>query len=147
MWPHDTAVAIRGLAAEGFLDEAALATRQLVRVAEGVDYRLPELYGGDASSDVPFPTAYPAAYRPQAWAAAAPLAALVAATGIEVDVPNGRVSHPERVSTALGPFTLRGLKVGGTSMAVHVDANGAVRIDLAEGSGLTVTAITTPPVC
>lgn len=142
VWPHDTAIAVRGLAAEGFLEEAARATRQLVHAAEGFDYRLPELYGGDASADVPFPTAYPAACRPQAWAAAAPLAALVAATGIEVDAPNGKVSHPERVSTTLGPFTLRGLRVGSTSMGVHVDAEGAVRIDLAEGSGLTVTVRT-----
>ena len=68
--------------------------------AEGVDYRLPELYGGDAAADVPLPSAYPAACRPQAWSAAAPLAALVAVTGLVVDASAGVVTHPARTSNA-----------------------------------------------
>ncbi len=63
VWPHDTAIAVRGLAAEGRLEEAARLTHGLVAAAEGVDYRLPELYGGDAASDVDQPSAYPAACR------------------------------------------------------------------------------------
>ena len=95
VWPHDTAIAVRGLAADGHLDEAARLARGLFVAAEGVDYRLPELYGGDAAADVPLPSAYPAACRPQAWSAAAPLAALVAVTGLVVDAA-GRRGHPPR---------------------------------------------------
>ncbi len=95
VWPHDTAIAVRGLAADGHLDEAAALWPGAVRAAEGVDYRLPELYGGDSAADVPLPSAYPAACRPQAWSAAAPLAALVAVSG-----PGGgrrrRRGHPPR---------------------------------------------------
>ena len=95
VWPHDTAVAVRGMALEGHLEEAAELTAGLVAAAESVGYRLPELYGGDAACDVPAPVAYPAACRPQAWAAAAPLACLAAVA----QDPGPR----------LGPFTLHGL--------------------------------------
>ena len=139
VWPHDTAVAIRGLAADGHLDEAASLARGLFVAAEGVDYRLPELYAGDAAADVPFPAAYPASCRPQAWSAAAPLAALVAITGLRVDVPAGTVTHPTRTSTLLGAFALRGLRVGAECLDVHVAADGEVRVELEPGSALTVS--------
>ena len=83
-------------------------------------YRLPELYGGDQAGDVTFPVDYPASCRPQAWAAAAPLACLVAVTGLDVDVPAGDVTHPVSTSTVLGPFTLRGVRAGGKALTVRV---------------------------
>jgi glycogen debranching enzyme len=128
VWPHDTAVAVRGLALEGRVAEAAELAAGVVAASEGVAYRLPELYGGDAAADVPFPCDYPAACRPQAWAAAAPLACLVAATGLEVDVPDGHVGHPVTGGTALGPFTLTGVRAGGQSLTVSVAAHGAVAV-------------------
>ncbi len=130
VWPHDTAVAVRGLAREGRVEEAALLTAGLVAASEGVAYRLPELYGGDQAGDVRFPVDYPASCRPQAWAAAAPLACLVAATGLDVDVPAGRVAAPGPASTGLGPFTLRGLRAGGTAVTVSVGADGAVGVEV-----------------
>ena len=135
VWPHDTAIAVRGLAADGHRDEAARLARGLFVAAEGFDYRLPELYGGDAAADVPLPSAYPAACRPQAWSAAAPLAALVAVTGVVVDAAAGVVAHPVRTSTALGAFSLRGLKVGEERLDVHVDADGAVRSSSSPAAG------------
>ncbi|MCW2844308.1 MAG: Amylo-alpha6-glucosidase, partial [Nocardioides sp.] len=138
VWPHDTAIAVLGLAAVDRLEEAASLTAGVVRAAEGFGYRLPELYGGDAALDVPFPTAYPAACRPQAWSAAAPLAALVALTGIRVDVPAGTVTHPARTTTSLGAFTVTGLRVGEHEMAVHVAQDGTVRVDVDDAAGLTV---------
>jgi hypothetical protein len=127
VWPHDTAVAVRGLALEGRLEEAALLTAGLLRAAEGVAYRLPELYGGDSSSDATFPVDYPAACRPQAWAAAAPLACLAAVTGLHVDAPAGRIDHPGTASTRLGAFTLHGVRVGERAVSVTVGADGTVR--------------------
>ena len=126
VWPHDTAVAVRGLAREGRLEEAALLTAGLLRAAEGVAYRLPELYGGDQSSDVAFPVDYPASCRPQAWAAAAPLACLAAVTGLDVDAPADRVDHPATTSTRLGAFTLHGVRVGERELSVTVAADGRV---------------------
>lgn len=138
VWPHDTAVAVLGLTSEGRFDEAAALTVGVVTAAEGFGYRLPELYGGDVARDVPFPAAYPAACRPQAWSAAAPLAALVAVTGIRVDAPGRTLSHPERTSTVLGAYSVHGLRVGASELSVHVAVDGTVRVDLTPGSTLTV---------
>ncbi|HEY0247238.1 MAG TPA: glycogen debranching N-terminal domain-containing protein [Gryllotalpicola sp.] len=71
VWAHDTAVAVRGLAQEGFAAEATRLAAGLVTAAEHFDYRMPELHSGDAHSAVAAPAAYPAACRPQAWSAAA----------------------------------------------------------------------------
>jgi glycogen debranching enzyme len=127
VWPHDTAVAVRGLAREGRVGQAAELAAGLVAASEAVAYRLPELYGGDAA-EVPSPSAYPAACRPQAWAAAAPLACLVAATGLVADAPAGRLTHPARTGTALGAFTLHGLRFAGVPTTVSVAADGAVEV-------------------
>ncbi len=127
VWPHDTAIAVRGLALEGRTEEAAQLASGLVAAAEGVAYRLPELYGGDAASDVPFPADYPASCRPQAWAAAAPLACLVAVTGLDVDAPAGTLTHPVAVSTRLGAFTLHGVRAGDEALTVSVDGAGRSR--------------------
>ena len=94
VWPHDTAIAVRGLAAEGRRDQAGRLARGLFRAAEGFGHRLPELYGGDSAADVALPSAYPAACRPQGWSAAAPLAALVAVSGVRLDLAAGVVRHP-----------------------------------------------------
>jgi len=128
VWPHDTAVAVRGLARDGYVDQAAALAAGMVAASEGVAYRLPELYGGDQAGDVQFPVDYPASCRPQAWAAAAPLACLVAVTGLDVDAATGRADVPERVSDRLGPFTLRGVRVGDRSLTVAVGADGAVTL-------------------
>jgi hypothetical protein len=128
VWPHDTAVAVRGLARDGYVDQAAALAAGVVAASEGVAYRLPELYGGDQAGDVEFPVDYPASCRPQAWAAAAPLACLVAVTGIDVDAATGRVAVPHRVSDLLGPFTLRGVRVGDRSLTVAVASDGTVTL-------------------
>jgi hypothetical protein len=79
VWPHDTAIVVRGLVAEGFPTEAAVLAQGLVEASATSGARLPELYSGDERvPEVPGPAAYPSACRPQAWAAAAPLACLAA---------------------------------------------------------------------
>lgn len=79
VWTHDTAIAIRGLALEGFAKEAATLSQGLLEVAELTSYRMPELHGGDSSTKNLLP--YPAACRPQAWSAASSIVVLQAATG------------------------------------------------------------------
>jgi glycogen debranching enzyme len=135
VWPHDTAVAVRGLARDGYVDQAAALAAGVVAASEGVAYRLPELYGGDQAGDVEFPVDYPASCRPQAWAAAAPLACLVAVTGLDVDAATGRVEVPERVGDRLGPFTLHGVRAGGQALTVRVGPGGDVSVE-AQGAPL-----------
>lgn len=74
VWTHDTAIAITGLAREGFAAEAARLSEGLLRAAVAFGYRMPELHSGDSASEVPGPIPYPAACRPQAWSAAAAVA-------------------------------------------------------------------------
>ena len=57
-----------------------------------------------------------------------PLARLVAVTGVHVDVPAGRVSHPSSTSPVLGAFTLRGVRAGDRSLTVVVAADGTVTL-------------------
>jgi hypothetical protein len=71
VWAHDTAIAIRGLAHDGFAAEAAQLSEGLLRAAVAFDYRMPELHSGDPAEAFPAPVPYPAACRPQAWSAAA----------------------------------------------------------------------------
>lgn len=78
VWTHDTAIAIRGLAASGYPAEAATLAEGLLRAAVAFDYRIPELFSGDAASESPAPVPYPAACRPQGWSAAASVAVLSA---------------------------------------------------------------------
>ena len=70
VWTHDTAMIIDGMLASGFGAEAAALAEGLLRAAEGFDYRLPELFGGQSAEEVFPPVPYPASCRPQAWAAA-----------------------------------------------------------------------------
>lgn len=77
VWPHDTAVAIRGMLRGGFTAEAAELARGLLAGAVAFDFRVPELWSGEGE-----PVPYPASCRPQAWSAAA---AVVAARALAAD--------------------------------------------------------------
>lgn len=129
VWPHDTAIAVDGLARCGFGGVAAALFEGLVRAAPSFGSRLPELYGGDARARVGSPTPYPAACRPQAWAAAAPLAALVALLGLKVDVPGGLVSVRPTLPASLLPLEVSGLRVAGHRLEVRVDAEGRATVE------------------
>lgn len=76
VWPHDTAIIARGMAQAGCHNEARVVVEELVAAAEAFDFRMPELYAGDAQSETPVPGPYPAACRPQAWSAAAAVTCL-----------------------------------------------------------------------
>lgn len=129
VWPHDTAIASGGLAKAGFADEAASLFQGLVRAAPHFDFRLPELYGGDSNRLLGGPMPYPAACRPQAWSAAAPVAALVALLGLEVDVPKGYVTVRPRLPHSLLPLSVSRLVVGEHHLSVTVDREGRVDVD------------------
>jgi glycogen debranching enzyme len=76
VWSHDTAIAVRGMLAEGFRAEAATVARGLLRAAESLGGSLPERFSGVGTDESAQALAYPAACRPQAWSAAS--AAVVA---------------------------------------------------------------------
>ncbi|HLU56380.1 MAG TPA: glycogen debranching N-terminal domain-containing protein [Pseudonocardia sp.] len=70
VWPHDTAIAVLGLAGIGRHEVARSLAEGLVAAAGEFDDRLPELYA-EVDGEV---VSYPTACRPQAWAAAGAVA-------------------------------------------------------------------------
>jgi glycogen debranching enzyme len=127
VWSHDTAIVIRGMARGGHAAAAVLADGLLDAAAE-FGWRLPELFAGDGRPRVPWPSAYPASCRPQAWAAAAAGALVQALLGLEVDVPAGRVRvspPPARPGGAGRRLLVDGLVAGQELFSAGIDADGA----------------------
>ena len=130
VWPHDTGIAISGLAATGHARVAASLAAGLLRAAPAFDYRLPELFGGtDARVGEPV-LAYPEACRPIAWSGGAAVALLQATLGLQADVPRGilRVT-PCKEFRWLFPLRVTGLRVAGHPLTVDVDAAGTARVE------------------
>lgn len=76
VWPHDTMLAALGMARYGFLAQARILAGGVAAAGHHLDDRLPELFAGFSQADVPFPVRLPFAGLPQAWAAAAGVAAV-----------------------------------------------------------------------
>jgi glycogen debranching enzyme len=134
VWAHDTAIVIDRLAKAGHAAAATTLADGLLAAAESFDYQLPELFGGDDRDALGRPVPYPAACRPQAWAAAAGVTLLHAATGLRPDVPAGTVTLTPLPDAPLGAVTAKGFRVGEASVDVTVTAEGTVSI-----SGLPAT--------
>jgi glycogen debranching enzyme len=128
IWPHDTAIVVAGLARAGFDAAAASLAEGLLAAAEAFGYRIPELYGGDDRTTVTRPVPYPSACRPQAWSAAAAIAVLHVALGLDPDVPAGRVRLRPLDGAPLGAISVRGLRVAGHPVDVAVDRSGGATV-------------------
>jgi len=116
VWAHDTAIAITGLARDGFRAEAAQLSDGLLAAAAGFGYRMPELHSGDSASETSAPIPYPAACRPQAWSAAAAVAVLSARLGLRADAPEGRFEvDPDETA---GDIEVEGLRFAGQPRSV-----------------------------
>jgi hypothetical protein len=119
VWTHDTAIAIAGLARDGFRTEAETLTSGLLAAATAFDYRMPELHSGDPASSISAPVPYPAACRPQAWSAAAAVSVLASRLGLDpADGALGVAPH--------GALTVTGLRFGTTDVALAANADGEV---------------------
>lgn len=126
VWPHDTAIVVRGLSRSGQPERAAELGRQLLAAADGFDRRLPELFGGFGADEVATPVAYPASCRPQAWSAGAAVALLSAVLGLSVDVPAGTITLRPPAPSPVGAVSVRGLAVGPGRLDLDIDRDGQV---------------------
>lgn len=122
VWAHDTAIAITGLAHDGFVEEAATLSRGLLAAAAGFGYRMPELHSGDARRNTRAPVPYPAACRPQAWSAASAVAVLSARLGLHLGA-HGVTAAP---APGAGAIEVTGLRFSGRPFDLRADAAGAV---------------------
>jgi glycogen debranching enzyme len=128
VWPHDTAIAVDGLARTGHAEVAAALATGVVLAGARFEYRLPELYGGWAQEDGPL-LDYPSTCRPQAWAAASALAFVRAALGLTPDAANGTVEvRPSQAFASWFPLTVDGIEVAGRRLRVTVDAAGVATV-------------------
>ena len=119
VWPHDTAIAIDGLARTGAGATAGHLLHGLVAAGDNFGHRLPELFGGEQRTDGSRPLPYPSACSPQAWAAGAALLALRAILGIEPDLPNGVLHLRPMEPFPFGHLVVEGMPLAGERSASH----------------------------
>jgi glycogen debranching enzyme len=124
IWPHDTAIAIAGLARSGNGHRAGELIEGLLSASAAFDGRLPELWGGDPRHHGPTPVPYPAACRPQAWAATTAISLLGSIFGIDPDVPAGTLTLNPAQIPGIGGLSVSGLRVAGHRLDIHLNADG-----------------------
>ncbi|MFE1441144.1 glycogen debranching N-terminal domain-containing protein [Streptomyces sp. NPDC058739] len=128
IWPHDTAIAVHGLARSGFPDTAAVLAEGLITASTSFAGRLPELFCGHGVDDQLAPAPYPASCRPQAWAAASSVLIVQAALGLAANVPEGRVTVAPSFARDFGPLTVTGLEIAGQGLDITVGADGRTTV-------------------
>lgn len=135
VWPHDTALAIAGLARYRCDDAMQRLALGLIDASTFTGGRLPELFGGFARSDVPAPVPYPASCSPQAWAAASSLLVLRSMLGLEPDLLNTRVSLRPRLPEGVRRIRLTGVPIGHHRLDLDVTEG---EVDVLSDADLTV---------
>lgn len=129
VWPHDTALAIAGLARYGLARHAQRVATGLIDASAYFSGRLPELFCGFDKDDYRGPVPYPTSCSPQAWASAAPVAVVSALLGLAPDVPAGLVRVAPNVPAEWGRLTVRDLPVGEQRLSVDASADGTWNLD------------------
>lgn len=126
VWPHDTSLAIAGLARYGFREEAAeLGSGLLTALAHYPDRRLPELFAGLSSSESPRPVEYATSNSPQAWAAGAVVLLAQVALGLTIDVPGRRIELSPALPKQVERMRIRGIEIDGSSVDIEIRREGS----------------------
>jgi glycogen debranching enzyme len=118
IWPHDNAIVAAGLARYGLMAAATRVMSGMLDLSAVVDlHRLPELICGFHRREAEFPTLYPVACAPQAWAAGAVYLLLEACLGLKIDVQARRVTMTRPVlPEAIEWLRVTNLSVGEASL-------------------------------
>lgn len=114
VWPHDTAMAVYGLARYGYTDQALTLMTGLFEAATFTDLsRLPELFCGFERLPGQAPTHYPVACIPQAWASGAVFMCLQACLGLGFshEQPTIRFNRP-RLPSYINKVNIRNMHYG-----------------------------------
>ena len=132
VWPHDSALAVWGLARHGYVAEARRISRALIEAAAHFDWSLPEVFAGYAREETPFPIAYPTAARPQAWAAGTPILLVRVLLGIEPDRARQRLisTVTDELPSWLDGLRIEGVRAYGRTWTVAVERG---HVTIAEG--------------
>ena len=142
VWPHDNALAARGLARYGDKAAALNLLQALFEAAVNFDMRLPELFCGFPRRRGEPPTAYPVACLPQAWAAGAPFMMLPACLGISLDAARGevRIEHP-RLHEGVSWLQVDNLQVGSATASLRFTRVDGNVVAAAEGTARVVASL------
>lgn len=124
VWPHDTALAVAGLARYHHDEEAQRLSAGLLAASAWSAGRLPELFAGLARDDLASPVPYPASCSPQAWAAASPLLLIRAMLGLEPNLLTGQLRVRPRLPPDVEHLSLSGVPIGGSRMEISVTPEG-----------------------
>ena len=124
VWPHDTAIAVAGLARYGLVNQAQQIALGLLDAAARLGGRLPELLCGFDRSEFDDPVPYPTSCSPQAWAAAAPLLVLRSLLRFDPDLPGRSMTCQPALPPDLLPLRLDGVNIGGATMSFTARRSG-----------------------
>lgn len=124
VWPHDTAIAVWGLARTGHHDAASHLLEGLLAVAPHYGYTLPELLAGVERTAGSYAVPHPVACRPQAWAAGAGLLLARALLGLDPHVPQGRLTLHPLWPSPVGWLRMHDLPLAGGRLHVAVGPSG-----------------------
>ena len=123
IWPHDNALIAAGMARYGMTGGARRVLTAMADLSEAVDlHRLPELICGFPRRGRQYPTLYPVACAPQAWAAGAVFLLLAATLGVHIDAPARRISFSRaRLPETIDWLRLTDLAVGDARIDVRLE--------------------------
>jgi len=125
VWPHDTAIALAGMARYGERKGVIRVMGDLFEASKAFGGRMPELLCGfKREPDAP-PIAYPVACMPQAWAAGSTFMMLSAALGLKIDAVHRevRLVRP-RLPAGVEQITVEGLDIAGSAMDIVIQRLG-----------------------
>jgi glycogen debranching enzyme len=119
IWPHDTSIALSGMARYGEREGVAKVLLDLFHAADRFDRRMPELLCGFAREVGEPPIAYPVACMPQAWAAGSTFLMLQSCLGLAIDAARKevRLTRPT-LPKGVNQLTLEGLEVAGARLDI-----------------------------
>jgi glycogen debranching enzyme len=134
VWPHDTAMAVLGMARYGADDALQRVAGGLLDLARANGGSLPELLSGLPRTATGVPVTYAAACRPHAWSAGAPLMVLRALLGFEPNVPRGELRLRPRLPDGV-TISMPSVRLGNHAVSFTVCGCEVLHAD---GDGLTV---------
>ena len=146
VWPHDNALIAVGMARMGFRSHTARLCGALHAASGTAElHRLPELFCGFNRRPGQGPIPYPVACSPQAWAAAAVPAVLLACLGLSFD-PEANAVRFERPDLPgfLDSITLHNVSLAAGRVSVQVNRNlgeMTVRVVEREAATRVITAV------
>ena len=146
VWPVENATFALGFKRHGLDDHVDRLVRTLLEAAALLPgMRLPELIGGQARSEVPFPLAYPQANCPQAWSASATIQLVQIMLGLYPFAPLGVLALVRpRLPAGIDEVTIHHLRVGDASVSIRfereADGHAAHRVISRRGRLLVMEA-------